>query len=138
MVVKKDRIVPQERFLAPVNSPRGNGFCFTDGCGRLSTAFGKRIARSLTIMDPMTCARYRPSTFQIRFKGYKGMVVEDPGLNERDAEVVKMRPSQRKFRFQSGDSGRMGLAFGVVDYSKPYQCLSCLISDAGNRLVASF
>ncbi|CAJ1368371.1 unnamed protein product [Effrenium voratum] len=98
-----------------------NGFCFTDGCGRLSTAFGKRIARSLTIMDPMTCARYRPSTFQIRFKGYKGMVVEDPGLNERDAEVVKMRPSQRKFRFQSGDSGRMGLAFGVVDYSKPYQ-----------------
>lgn len=48
-----------------------------------------------------------------------GMIVEDPSLNQPSAEVVKMRPSQKKFRLQDGV--QIQKKFGVVDYSKPYQ-----------------
>lgn len=48
------------------------------------------------------------------------MIVEDPSLNQTSAEVVKMRPSQKKFRLQDG-VGQIHKKFGVVDYSKPYQ-----------------
>lgn len=46
--------------------------------------------------------------------------MEDPSLNQPSAEVVKMRPSQKKFRLQDG-VGQIQKKFGVVDYSKPYQ-----------------
>lgn len=96
-----------------------NGFCFTDGCGQHCTNFAKVVARELRILEPVSAARYRPSAFQVRFKGYKGMIVEDPSLNQPSAEVVKMRPSQKKFRLQDGV--QIQKKFGVVDYSKPYQ-----------------
>ena len=49
-----------------------NGFCFTDGCGRSCSNFQKALARELQILEPVSGARYRPSAFQVRFKGYKG------------------------------------------------------------------
>ena len=48
-----------------------------------------------------------------------GMIVEDPYLNMSGAEVVKMRPSQKKFRLRDGVA--VGQRFGVVDFSRPYQ-----------------
>ena len=113
--------------VTPLLSLR-NGFCFTDGCGRASGNFTKHLARSLQILEPVTGLRYRPCAFQIRFKGYKGMLVEDPTLNSH-GETVKMRPSQRKFRMRevegNWDSDQrssvtpIASTFGVVDHSKP-------------------
>lgn len=98
-----------------------SGFCFTDGCGRLSTAFAKRITFELDLHDPISGAPYRPSVFQIRFKGYKGVCVQDPCLRtERSSEVLAVRPSQMKFRLADG-SDKLAAEFGIVDQSKPYQ-----------------
>ncbi|WUR03541.1 RNA-dependent RNA polymerase [Vairimorpha necatrix] len=74
---------------------------FTDGVGIISLIFGKIIAHKLGLEEI-------PSAYQIRFGGYKGVIVGYP-INERDLEYYK------EFNIQSN------LLEGVYGILKPSQ-----------------
>ncbi|KAK7219088.1 hypothetical protein V2G26_007091 [Clonostachys chloroleuca] len=94
--------------IADIETPDYN---FTDGCGLIAPAFASELARRTKIIFRNN--RYRPSVFQIRYRGYKGVVTVDPRL-ARGKTCLKMRKSMRKF------SGGEDHSFAVVDYSKPF------------------
>jgi hypothetical protein len=81
---------------------------FTDGCGLIALQLARQLAqrRNIVFRDK----RYLPSVFQIRYRGYKGVLTVD---NTLQGQVqVQFRNSMRKFKDASDHS------FAVVDYSK--------------------
>lgn len=96
-------------------------YIYTDGCGLISPRLASELARRTRIV--FRDKRYTPSVFQIRYRGYKGVVTVDPTMlkkggpdDDDDAKkiLLKMRSSMRKFK--GGDDH----SFAVVEYSKPY------------------
>ena len=86
-------------------------YVFTDGCGLIAPRLAQDLARRRGIV--FRDKRYTPSVFQIRYRGYKGVVAVDPTM--RDGKVLlRMRKSMKKF------SGGDDLSFAVVEHSKPY------------------
>ncbi|EUC27040.1 hypothetical protein COCCADRAFT_10243 [Bipolaris zeicola 26-R-13] len=85
-------------------------YIFTDGCGLISIQLAQHLAQKRNIV--FRNRRYLPSVYQIRYRGYKGVLTLDPTL--RGQIQVQFRASMRKFK----DSPDYSLA--VVDYSKPY------------------
>jgi RNA-dependent RNA polymerase len=73
---------------------------FTDGIGKISVEYATYCKNKLGL-------KVLPSAFQIRFKGYKGMVVVDPTFTERK---ILLRKSMKKF-----DSDHT--EFEIVGYS---------------------
>ncbi|XP_061186848.1 uncharacterized protein LOC133194972 [Saccostrea echinata] len=69
-----------------------NGYCFTDGIGKISQSLASKVAEAMNLP-------YVPSAFQIRFGGCKGVVAQDPSLGEKD--VLVLRESMRKFQSNS-------------------------------------
>ncbi|KAI5201365.1 RdRP-domain-containing protein [Aureobasidium subglaciale] len=68
-----------------------NGYCFTDGVGKVSPFVAQMVANELYAH----CGPHDyPSAFQFRMGGFKGILVVDPALKGRK---VLLRPSQRKF-----------------------------------------
>ncbi|KAL2515792.1 RNA-dependent RNA polymerase 2 [Forsythia ovata] len=64
----------------------GVGYCFSDGIGKISCAFAREISRKLGLS-------HIPSAFQIRYGGYKGVIVVD-----RSSYVkLALRSSMLKF-----------------------------------------
>lgn len=84
-------------------------YVFTDGCGLIAPSLAKELARRVRIVFRDT--RYTPSVFQIRYRGYKGVVTVDPRMNKGKA-LLKMRSSMKKFSGGDDDS------FAVVENSK--------------------
>lgn len=83
-------------------------YIFTDGCGNISPALARLLAQKMPIL--FRNKRYHPSVFQIRYRGYKGVVVLEPKL---EGQVwLEFRKSMKKF------SGGQDLRFSVVEYSK--------------------
>ncbi len=64
-----------------------DGFCFTDGVGKISLALARLIADDWNIFPP-------PSAFQFRMGGCKGVLVTWP---DAKGTQVCIRPSQKKF-----------------------------------------
>jgi RNA-dependent RNA polymerase len=83
------------RLLHCISSPRivkipdveKNGFCFTDGVGKISTPLAGLISQDWKITTP-------PSAFQFRMGGCKGVLVTWPDAKGIEVHV---RPSQEKF-----------------------------------------
>lgn len=68
-----------------------NGYCFTDGVGKVSPFVAQMVANELyTRCGPQDY----PSAFQFRLGGFKGILVVDPALK---GKRVLLRPSQCKF-----------------------------------------
>ncbi|RPA82103.1 RdRP-domain-containing protein [Ascobolus immersus RN42] len=87
-------------------------FCFTDGCGFISLEFARLLAKKKKII--FRDKRYLPSVFQIRYRGYKGVLMVEPQL--KPPVWAQFRSdSMRKFKTLSGDN-----SFVAVAYSKPY------------------
>ncbi len=86
-----------------------DNYVFTDGCGLISPGFAQELSRRLrlTFRD----RRYSPSVFQIRYRGYKGVVTIDPTMRI-PRTLLKFRKSMKKF------SGGEDMSFCVVNYSK--------------------
>lgn len=84
-------------------------YVFTDGCGLLAPSLARELARRTRILFRNN--RYTPSVFQIRYRGYKGVVTVDPRMAKHKA-LLKFRKSMKKF------SGGENHSFAVVDYSK--------------------
>ncbi|KAH6203534.1 RNA-directed RNA polymerase [Parastagonospora nodorum] len=102
-------MLPSER-CQDIDDVTSKDYIFTDGCGLMSPQFAKLLAqrRNIVFRDK----RYLPSVYQIRYRGYKGVLTLDPTLSGQTQ--VQFRASMRKFK-DSPD-----YSFAVVDYSKPY------------------
>ena len=85
-----------------------DGYCFTDGCGLISQHLARFLAQRHNIT--FRNKRYVPTVFQIRYRGYKGVLMVDPSLKGEIA--VQFRGSMKKF------SDARDLTLSVVDYSK--------------------
>lgn len=83
-------------------------YIFTDGCGFIS----RNLARMLTRKRPIVFRnqRYHPTVFQIRYRGYKGVVIIEPRMTP--GIWLELRKSMKKF------SGGPDLSFAVVEFSK--------------------
>uniref|UniRef100_A0AC34F872 RNA-directed RNA polymerase n=1 Tax=Panagrolaimus sp. ES5 TaxID=591445 RepID=A0AC34F872_9BILA len=89
----------------------GKPYTFSDGCGMISKEFARKIVADMKLGDCL------PSCYQIRFRGYKGVVLMNPLLEETRLWAIKnnkpltdgeinlpwychsliFRPSQNKF-----------------------------------------
>jgi hypothetical protein len=85
-----------------------NDYIFTDGCGLISLQLARKLVQQRNIV--YRGKRYLPSVYQIRYRGYKGVLTLDPTLGGQIE--VQFRDSMRKFK-DASDHG-----FSVVDYSK--------------------
>jgi hypothetical protein len=83
-------------------------YIFTDGCGLISKHLAAQLCQRRNIV--YRGLRYHPSVFQIRYRGYKGVLTLDPTL--KGQILVQFRNSMRKFKDAPDYS------FVVVDYSK--------------------
>ena len=81
---------------------------FTDGCGLISEQFAKILAKMRNVL--YRNQRYIPSVYQLRYRGYKRVVMVDPSMKGKIK--LNFRDSMKKFK--GGDE----LSFSVVDYSK--------------------
>ena len=70
---------------------RHNGFCFTDGVGRISPFLAQLAASELGILQ---ATQETPSVFQFRLGGCKGVLAVSPTSTARD---LHLRYSQYKF-----------------------------------------
>ena len=87
-----------------------NDYIFTDGCGLISKHLAKLLVQRVDIR--FRNQRYTPSVFQIRYRGYKGILTLEPRLQGQI--LAQFRDSMKKFK------GSDDLSFSVVEYSKPY------------------
>jgi hypothetical protein len=71
-----------------------NGHIFTDGCGLMSLEFARSIARLKKIVFHGN--RYTPSVIQIRYRGYKGVLMVNPSHEKDNREVRKTNAPRRK------------------------------------------
>ncbi|KAL9117135.1 MAG: hypothetical protein Q9187_006333, partial [Circinaria calcarea] len=85
-------------------------YVFTDGCGLISRHLANLLAQKARIQ--FRNKSYLPSVFQIRYRGYKGVLTLDPTL--RGQVLARFRDSMKKFK------GGTDLSLSVIDYSKPY------------------
>jgi hypothetical protein len=99
--------LPPER-CRDIDDVKRDDYVFTDGCGLISSQLARQLAQRRNIIHRNQ--RYLPSVFQIRYRGYKGVLTLDPTL--QGMEQVQFRESMRKFKDASDHS------FAVVDYSK--------------------
>lgn len=83
-------------------------YTFTDGCGRIAGQLARLIVQKRNIV--FRNRRYLPAVYQIRYRGYKGVLTLSPDLQGQTQ--VQFRHSMRKFN-DAND-----LSFSVVDYSK--------------------
>lgn len=88
-------------------------YIFTDGCGLISPRLARELARRTRIM--FRSVRYTPSVYQLRYRGYKGVVAVDPTMRDGKT-LLKLRRSMKKF------SGGDDYSFCVVEYSKVMEC----------------
>lgn len=71
-----------------------NGSCFTDGVGDISKQMATIICRSLEQKPGRKRFYVKPSAFQFRLGGYKGVLAVNPELDGVD---MRMRKSMLKF-----------------------------------------
>jgi RNA-dependent RNA polymerase len=81
--------------IEEIEDVKRNGYCFTDGVGKISTFLAQMAAKELGLPhafhDP-------PSLYQFRLAGCKGVLALDPSIT---GHVVHIRPSQYKFEAQN-------------------------------------
>uniref|UniRef100_A0A2P2JTS8 RNA-dependent RNA polymerase n=1 Tax=Rhizophora mucronata TaxID=61149 RepID=A0A2P2JTS8_RHIMU len=80
-------------------------YSFSDGIGKISSAFAKQVARKCDCKGPF------PSAFQIRYGGYKGIVAVDPNSTKK----LSLRKSM--FKYESENT-----KLDVLAYSKYQPC----------------
>ncbi|KAJ3916403.1 RdRP-domain-containing protein [Lentinula edodes] len=85
---------------------------FSDGCGLISKRLCVQIARMKRILFQER--RYTPCVYQIRYKGYKGVVMLHPDMDKEKEHYIEFRKSMKKFKSTIDNT------FAVVGYSTPY------------------
>lgn len=85
---------------------------FSDGCGLISQAYARLLAKKKQAIFRQV--KYVPSVFQIRYKGYKGVLMLHPPLDSQNDGYVHFRKSMRKFTGVPNDT------LSIIKYSVPY------------------
>ncbi|KAH9477348.1 putative RNA-dependent RNA polymerase 1 [Psilocybe cubensis] len=86
---------------------------FSDGCGLISKWLAVQLSKRKKII--FRGVRYTPTVFQIRYLGYKGVLMLHPDLDKNGLEhVAQFRKSMKKF------TTTVDHTFSVVGHSKPY------------------
>lgn len=86
-------------------------YIFTDGCGLVAPSWARELAKKSGIV--YRNKKYTPSVLQIRYRGYKGVLMLDPRMDDGErTKLVKFRMSMKKF------SGGDDYSFAVVGHSK--------------------
>jgi RNA-dependent RNA polymerase len=75
--------------IIKINDIERNGYCFSDGVGKISSFLAKMITVELGLR-----VKTAPSAFQFRLGGCKGILVVSPDAKDRE---VHIRKSQHKF-----------------------------------------
>lgn len=83
----------QDGELVLQNDIRWNDYCFSDGIGKISPCLANKVTKALGY-------KVKPSAFQIRYGGCKGVVSQDPALGE-EKDVLVIRESMNKFNSES-------------------------------------
>ncbi|XP_054711040.1 uncharacterized protein LOC129220635 [Uloborus diversus] len=87
--------------LEEVKSADGK-YVFSDGIGMISQDLAEEVKKDLEKHVPLRIMQlqpmYRPTAFQIRYQGCKGMVAESTTLSERRLGI---RPSMKKFECEN-------------------------------------
>ncbi|CAD6191768.1 unnamed protein product [Caenorhabditis auriculariae] len=87
-------------------------YCFTDGCGKISLKFALKMMHLLKLPVLPVC-------FQVRFKGFKGILVIDPTIDQIvGAKKIVFRKKASK-KFLEGIGGNKQEHLEVVKYSMP-------------------
>ncbi|TKR70871.1 hypothetical protein L596_022840 [Steinernema carpocapsae] len=93
--------------------PSGAPYTFSDGVGMISQKFAEEVAEDLGLEGHV------PSCFQIRFRGFKGVLSVNPVLDIIPTKLPLhfcFRESQKKFFFRKKTTGS---PFEIVKYSSP-------------------
>ncbi|KAF5370335.1 hypothetical protein D9758_006999 [Tetrapyrgos nigripes] len=97
------------QYVADIPDLKAGDEIFSDGCGLISKRLAIQVSKKKKVI--FRGMRYTPCVYQIRYLGYKGVLMLHPELKEHLAEF---RQSMKKF------STTTNATFSVVDYSKPY------------------
>jgi RNA-dependent RNA polymerase len=85
------RAMPNSVAINRIPDIEKNGYCFTDGVGKISLFSAQITALEMGLSS---FADDCPSVFQFRLGGLKGVLSVDPGLK---GPLIEVRPSQEKF-----------------------------------------
>ncbi|KAK0409122.1 hypothetical protein QR680_004350 [Steinernema hermaphroditum] len=100
--------VDKDYYTGPAANPKM--YCFSDGVGRISLKFAERIALIMNLYPA-------PSCFQVRYRGFKGVLCVDPQLDKSDDTPIVFRESQMKFI--DNDGSDQGPMLEIVKYAMP-------------------
>lgn len=100
---------------------QNDGYNFTDGCGFISEKFGKDLARRYNML--YRNKRYLPSVFQIRYRGYKGVLSLQRSMEGK--VVMQFRESMKKF------NNGQDMSFSTIEHSK----VSVTVGRSSNSLL---
>ncbi|XP_067127718.1 uncharacterized protein [Centruroides vittatus] len=87
--IPPDAIKTVDDIEGGLNPDTDKPYCFSDGVGRMSVRLAKDVSKMLKLKNV-------PCAYQIRFAGYKGMLVMDPTLTDTGIDLV-FRKSMKKF-----------------------------------------
>lgn len=88
-------------------------YIFTDGCGLMSDAFAQQI-------QDVRRLEAKPSVVQVRYQGFKGVLLLSRQRGDRDQVKVHFRKSMKKFAIPDERMRQTCTTFGVVKCSQPY------------------
>ena len=98
----------EEENYEDIDDVETKDYNFTDGCGLISEKFARFLVQNMNIK--FRNQKYIPSVFQIRYRGYKGVLMVDPTMKGKTK--IKFRESMRKFK------GGEDLSLSVIEYAK--------------------
>ena len=88
---------------------------FTDGCGAIGTELANKVLQGALPRISEELEGYLPTVFQIRYQGYKGIVVRD-GHPDVKPDCLMIRKSMKKFNPGTIPFRQVWLC----EYSRPY------------------
>lgn len=101
------------QWVADIPDIKSGDELFSDGCGLISQRLAVQLSKARRIIFRGT--RYTPTVFQIRYLGYKGVLMLHPQLDVVDKKhLIHFRKSMKKFSTTTDHT------FSIVAYSKPY------------------
>ncbi|KAI6089668.1 RdRP-domain-containing protein [Hypoxylon rubiginosum] len=89
---KEPKTCPIGQTIVPIKDIEHNGWCFTDGVGKIAPSRADFLAQ--TLGSEYKTLKSIPSVFQFRLGGSKGILVQWPDIPFNE---VHLRPSQNKF-----------------------------------------
>ncbi|KAI1766762.1 RdRP-domain-containing protein [Hypoxylon sp. FL1150] len=89
---KAPRTSPIGQTIVPIKDIEHNGWCFTDGVGKIAPSRATFLVQTLS--NAHKALKSIPSAFQFRLGGSKGILVQWPDIPFNE---VHLRPSQNKF-----------------------------------------